>query len=99
MTAAGSGLFSPTVDDVLRLAILVAGIVNIVAVSVALRFMRRYVRVLLDIEQYAREARNRMERDVTTMAHAMASLKGEIGRFRLVPPAGTAETSGTEPAA
>ena len=98
MTAVGSGLFSPTVDDVFRLAILVAGIANIVAVTVALSFMRRYVRVLLDIEQYAREARNRMERDVTTMARAMASLEGEIGRLRLVPP-GTVEPSGPEPRA
>lgn len=66
----------------LRLAILVVGVLNVIVVLTALRFLRRYVRLLLDVEQYAREARNRMERDMTTMARAMGSLEGEIAQLR-----------------
>jgi hypothetical protein len=89
-TAVGaSGLFGPTVDDVFRIAIFVIGILNVLAVTSALLVLRRYLRLLLDTEHYAREARNRLERDLTTMARAIASLEGEIGRLREAPPAAT----------
>jgi hypothetical protein len=78
----GSGLFGPTVDDVFRIAIFVVGLLNVLAVTAALIVLRRYLRLLLDTEHYAREARNRLERDLTTMARAMASLEGEIAQLR-----------------
>jgi hypothetical protein len=80
--AAASGLLSPTVDDVFRVAIFVIGLANVVAVAIALILFRRYARLLLDVEHYAREARNRLERDVSTMAHALAALEAETARLR-----------------
>jgi hypothetical protein len=53
-----SGLFGPTWDDVLRIAILVVGVVNVAAIAVGILALRHYARLLLDIEQLAREARN-----------------------------------------
>jgi hypothetical protein len=53
-----SGLFGPTWDDVFRLAILVVGIVNVAAIVAAILALRHYVHLLLDVEQFAREARN-----------------------------------------
>jgi hypothetical protein len=88
---AASGLFGPTVDDLFRIAIFVVGVLNVLAVTIALILLRRYLRLLLDTEHYAREARNRLERDMTTMARAMASLEGEIAQLQLD------RTSGSSP--
>jgi hypothetical protein len=57
VSLAASGLLSPTVDDVLRLAILVLSGVNVVVLVVAVRTLRHNARLLLDVEQFAREAR------------------------------------------
>ena len=57
MSLAASGLLSPTVDDVLRLAILVLSAVNVVVLVVAVRTLRHNAGLLLDMEQFAREAR------------------------------------------
>ena len=53
-----SGLFGPTWDDVLRLAILVVGVANVAAIVVGILVLRHYAHLLLDVEQFAREARN-----------------------------------------
>ena len=53
-----SGLFGPTWDDVLRIAILFVGIVNVAAIVAGILALRHYARLLLDVEQFAREARN-----------------------------------------
>jgi hypothetical protein len=53
-----SGLFGPTWDDVFRLAILLVGVLNIVAVVVGVLVLRHYARLLLDVEQFTREVRN-----------------------------------------
>ena len=53
-----SGLFGPTWDDVLRLAILVVGVLNVAAIVAGILALRHYARLLLDVEQFAREARN-----------------------------------------
>ena len=52
------GLFGPTWDDVIRIAILVVGLVNVAAIVVAILALRHYARLLLDVEQFTREARN-----------------------------------------
>jgi hypothetical protein len=53
-----SGLFGPTWDDVLRIAILVVGVVNVAAIVTGILALRHYAHLLLDVEQFAREARN-----------------------------------------
>ena len=53
-----SGLFGPTWDDVLRLAILFVGVANVAAIVVGILVLRHYAHLLLDVEQFAREARN-----------------------------------------
>jgi hypothetical protein len=53
-----SGLFGPTWDDVFRIAILVIGVVNVAVIVVGILVLRRYARLLLDVEQFTREARN-----------------------------------------
>ena len=53
-----SGLFGPTWDDVFRIAILVVGVVNVAAIVAGILALRHYARLLLDVEQLAREARN-----------------------------------------
>jgi hypothetical protein len=53
-----SGLFGPTWDDVLRLAILVVGVLNVAAIVAGVLALRHYAHLLLDVEQFAREARN-----------------------------------------
>jgi hypothetical protein len=63
-----AGLFSPVVNDVLRVAILLLGIVNIVVLLVVVRTLRGNARLLLDMEQFAREARQAARR-----------LQGEVG--------------------
>jgi hypothetical protein len=53
-----SGLIGPTWDDVFRIAILVVGVVNVSVILVGIFILRRYARLLLDVEQFTREARN-----------------------------------------
>jgi hypothetical protein len=53
-----SGLIGPTWDDVFRIAILVVGVVNVAAIVVGVLALRHYARLLLDVEQFAREVRN-----------------------------------------
>jgi hypothetical protein len=53
-----SGLFGPTWDDVLRIAILVVGVVNVAVIVAGILALRHYARVLLDVEQFTREVRN-----------------------------------------
>ena len=53
-----SGLFGPTWDDVFRIAILVVGVINIAVIVLGILALRHYVHLLLDVEQFAREARN-----------------------------------------
>jgi hypothetical protein len=52
------GLFGPTWDDVFRIAILVVGLLNVAAILGGILVLRHYARLLLDVEQFAREARN-----------------------------------------
>lgn len=53
-----SGLLGPTWDDVFRIAILVVGLVNIAVIVAGILALRHYARLLLDVEQFAREVRN-----------------------------------------
>jgi hypothetical protein len=53
-----SGLFGPTWDDVFRIAILVVGVLNVAAIVAGILALRHYARLLLDVEQLAREVRN-----------------------------------------
>jgi hypothetical protein len=53
-----SGLFGPTWDDVFRVAILVVGVMNIAAIVAGILILRHYAHLLLDVEQFTREARN-----------------------------------------
>ena len=53
-----SGLFGPTWDDVFRIAILVVGVVNVAVIVGGILALRHYARLLLDVEQFTREARN-----------------------------------------
>jgi hypothetical protein len=53
-----SGLFGPTWDDVFRIAILVVGMLNVAVILAGMLVLRRYARLLLDVEQFTREARN-----------------------------------------
>jgi hypothetical protein len=59
-----SGLFGPTWDDVFRIAILVVGVINIAVIVLGILALRRYARLLLDVEQFTREARNYVRREV-----------------------------------
>jgi hypothetical protein len=54
---AANGFLSPTVDDVLRLVILALAAVNVVVLLAAVRTLRQTTRILLDVEQFAREVR------------------------------------------
>jgi hypothetical protein len=54
---ATNGLLNPTVDDVVRLVILVLSAVNVVVLLLAVRTLRHNARLLLDMEHFAREAR------------------------------------------
>ena len=56
------GLLNPTVNDLVRLAILVLSIVNVVVLLIVVRTLRRNARLLLDMEQFAREARQAARR-------------------------------------
>jgi len=57
MFLAQNGFLSPTVDDVLRLVILALAGVNVVVLLAAVRPLRQSTRILLDVEQFAREVR------------------------------------------
>ena len=52
------GLFGPTWDDVIRIAILVVGLVNVGVIVAGILALRHYASLLLDVEQFTREARN-----------------------------------------
>jgi hypothetical protein len=54
---ADNGFLSPNVDDVLRLVILALAAVNVIVLLVTVRTLRQCIRILLDVEQYAREVR------------------------------------------
>jgi hypothetical protein len=60
--AATNGLLNPTVDDIVRLAILVISAANVVVLLTAVRTLRQNARLLLDMEQFAREARQASRR-------------------------------------
>jgi hypothetical protein len=53
-----SGLLGPTWDDVFRIAILVLAVVNVAAIIAGILALRHYARLLVDVEQFTREARN-----------------------------------------
>jgi hypothetical protein len=53
-----SGLLGPTWDDVFRIAILVVGLVNVGVIVAGILALRHYASLLLDVEQFTREARN-----------------------------------------
>ena len=53
-----SGLFGSTWDDVFRIAILAVGVLNVAAIVLGIFALRHYARLLIDVEQFAREARN-----------------------------------------
>jgi hypothetical protein len=54
---ADNGFLSPNVDDVLRLVILALAAVNVIVLLVTVRTLRQCIRILLDVEQFAREVR------------------------------------------
>jgi 4-hydroxy-3-methylbut-2-en-1-yl diphosphate synthase IspG/GcpE len=57
-----SGFLSPDVDDALRIAIVVLSVVNVGVLLVTVRTLRQCTRILLDVEQFAREVRQRTRR-------------------------------------
>ena len=57
MLFAEDGFLSPGVDDVMRLVILVLAVVNVIVLLAAVRTLRQCTRILLDVEQFAREVR------------------------------------------
>jgi heme exporter protein D len=54
---AENGFLSAGVDDVLRLVILALAAVNVVVLLAAVRTLRQSTRILLDVEQFARQVR------------------------------------------
>ena len=60
MLFAGTGFLGPNVDDAVRLVILVLSGVNVVVLLVAARTLRQCTRLLLDVEQFAREVRTEL---------------------------------------
>ena len=81
-----TGIFSPTTDDVFRLVLLAIGVLNIAVVGLGLLAMRRYARLLLDVEQVTREARNRlrehMDTQLRTVVADIAQLSAELAELR-----------------
>jgi hypothetical protein len=57
---AENGFLSPNVDDALRLAILVLAAVNVIVLLVTVRALGNATRILLDVEQFAREVRQQL---------------------------------------
>jgi hypothetical protein len=56
------GFLSPDVDDVLRLVIVFLSALNVLVLLVTVLTLRQVTRILLDIEQFAREVRRRTRR-------------------------------------
>jgi hypothetical protein len=54
---AENGFLSSNVDDVLRLVILTLAAVNVIVLLATVRTLRQSTRILLDVEQFAREVR------------------------------------------
>jgi hypothetical protein len=54
---ANNGFLSPNVDDALRLVIVVLAAVNVIVLLVTVRALNQCTRLLLDVEQFAREVR------------------------------------------
>jgi hypothetical protein len=54
---ANNGFLSPNVDDALRLVIVVLSAVNVIVLLVTVRALNQCTRILLDVEQFAREVR------------------------------------------
>jgi hypothetical protein len=54
---ANNGFLSPNVDDALRLVIVVLAAVNVIVLLVTVRALNQCTRILLDVEQFAREVR------------------------------------------
>jgi hypothetical protein len=54
---ANNGFLSPNVDDALRLVIVVLAAVNVIVLLVTVRALNQSTRILLDVEQFAREVR------------------------------------------
>ena len=69
---AETGIFSPTTDDIFRVVLVVIGLLNIAVVFIAVLALRRYARLLLDVEQITREARNRLRERVDSEPRALA---------------------------
>jgi hypothetical protein len=82
----GDGLFRPTVDDVFRVIIVVLGLLNVAAVLLSVVALRRYARLLLDVEQTTRESRNRLrdqlDEQLRLMAREMGSLSADMTELR-----------------
>jgi hypothetical protein len=62
-----SGFLSDNVDDALRLVIVVLSALNVVVLIIAVRTLRQSTRILLDVEQFAREIRQRIRRGEKTL--------------------------------
>jgi hypothetical protein len=56
------GFLSSNVDDALRVAILALSVINVLVLLLTVRTLRQSTRLLLDVEQYAREVRQRTRR-------------------------------------
>jgi hypothetical protein len=82
----GDGLFGPTVDDVFRVVIVVLGLLNVAVVLVSVVALRRYARLLLDVEQTTRESRNRLrdqlDEQLRLMAREMGNLSADLTELR-----------------
>jgi hypothetical protein len=72
-----SGLFGPTWDDVLRIAILVVAVLNVAAILVGILALRHYARLLLDVEQFTRAARNYARESIAQTSAAVAEPRHE----------------------
>jgi hypothetical protein len=83
---AGTGFLGPSADDAIRLAILVVGVLTIVGIAAGLLALRHYARLLVDVEQMARESRNRLrdqlESDATGLARELAAIAGDVAELR-----------------
>jgi hypothetical protein len=94
---AGTGLFGPTADDAIRLAILVVGILTILGITASLLALRHYARLLVDVEQMTREARNRLreelEQERTGLARELAAIAGDVAELRQTIERGSGESS------
>jgi hypothetical protein len=80
------GLFGPTVDDVFRIGIVALGVLNIAVVLLSVVALRRYARLLLDVEQTTRESRNRLrdqlDEHLRLVAREMGNLSADVSELR-----------------